>query len=128
MKLDDILRAFEQQESKLKQQQVYMQEYVEAVQLRIEECEQTVRKYSADLIMDTEEIKRYTRNYIGSYFEQVEGERDNLATLVVTMTEAMLLEQGISSQVMRAEQVKHKMTKDDELLEIIQRSTLDEQI
>ena len=49
-----------------------MQEYVDAVQQRIDECENMVRKYSADLVMDTEGIKEFTRTYVAGYFEEIE--------------------------------------------------------
>ena len=46
-----------------------MQEYVEAVQTRIDECENMVRKHIADLMMDNEDLKEYSRTYINSFFE-----------------------------------------------------------
>ena len=42
----------------------YLNEYVDAVQKRIEECEDKVRLYSSDLVMDQDGIKNFTRNYI----------------------------------------------------------------
>ena len=88
---------------------MYVQEYVDAVQSRIEECEEMVRRYSSELMMDTEGIKEYTRKYVSSYFEESEHERENLAKICVILTESIMLEQGISSQVMKAEQIKQKL-------------------
>lgn len=82
---------------------MYVQEYVDAVQARIEECESMVRRYSSELMMDTEGIKEYTRKYVSSYFEASEQERLNLAQICTILTESILLEQGISSSVMKAE-------------------------
>ena len=60
-------------------------------------------------MVDTEGIREFTRKYVGSFFEQAEVERNNLAKMCVFLAETMLLEQGISSQVMKAEQVKQKL-------------------
>ena len=80
-----------------------MQEYIEAVHARIEENENTVRKYSADIMMDTEGIKDFTRKYVGQFFEEQQLQCDKLAKVCVFLTESILLEQGISASVMKAE-------------------------
>ena len=97
---------------------MYVQEYIDAVQSRIEECENMVRRYSSELMLDTEGIKEYTRKYVGSYFEESEKERGNLAKICLFLTESIMLEQGISSQVMKAEQVKQKLNQGLKLNEI----------
>ena len=76
------------------------------MQSRIDDCEAMVRKYSADIVLDQDSMKEYTRKYIAEYFEDIEQKQINIAKLCVVLTESILLEQGISSQVMKAEQVK----------------------
>jgi len=46
-----------------------VQEYVDAVQMRIEMCEAKVTKYSTELMIDTDGVKEYTRKYVGEHFE-----------------------------------------------------------
>ena len=55
-----------------------------------------VRKYSADLVVDQESIKEYTRKYVGDFFIEQNIQRAKLAECVVALTECVLLEQGIS--------------------------------
>jgi hypothetical protein len=38
----------------------------------MDEFEKMFRKYSADAIYDTEELKNFTKKYVGSYFEEAE--------------------------------------------------------
>ena len=70
---------------------------MDAVQSRIDDCEAMVRKYSADIVLDQESMREYTRQYIAEYFEDIEQKQINIAKLCVVLTESILLEQGISS-------------------------------
>lgn len=79
---------------------------MEAVQIKIEECEQRVKKYSQELIVDAESMKTTIRNYVSTYFDEAESQRESMAKLIVFLTESALLEQGIASQVMKAEMIK----------------------
>lgn len=94
--------------------------------MRIDECEGQVRKYAAELCVDTEQIKEFTRKYVASYFEDLEQERGNMATLINFIAESILLEQGISSAIMKAEKVKQKLNQGEKLTEIFKKSQLDD--
>ena len=50
------------------------------------------RKFSSELMVDAESIKEHVRTYVGTYFEESETQRKNLASIVVCLTESMLLE------------------------------------
>jgi hypothetical protein len=122
LRLDQIQEELQKHDNKLRQQQVYVQEYVDAVQMRIDECESQVRKYAAELVVDTEQIKEFTRKYVASYFEDLEQERENMATLINFIAESILLEQGISSAIMKAEKVKQKLNQGEKLAEILKKT------
>ncbi len=81
-----------------------------------------MRKYAAELCVDTEQIKEFTRKYVASYFEDVEKERGSLATLINFIAESILLEQGISLAIMKAEKVKQKLNQGEKLTEIFKKS------
>ena len=66
------------------------------MQARIDECETMTRKFSSELMHDSEAIKGQVREYVGTYFDEGENKMKNLASIVVCLTESMLLEQGIS--------------------------------
>lgn len=51
-------------------------------------------------------MKKTIRNYVSTYFDEAESERESMAKLIVFLTESALLEQGIASQVMKAEMIK----------------------
>ena len=54
-------------------------------------------------------IKEQTRKYVGKYFDENEKQKEGLATLCVALAESMLLEQGISTSIVQAEQLKRKL-------------------
>ena len=56
-----------------KQQSGYQDQYMEAVQIKIEECEQRVKKYASELIVDAESMKTTIRNYVATYFDEAES-------------------------------------------------------
>ena len=44
----------------------------------MDEFEKMIKKYLADAIFDTEDLKNFTKKYVGGYFEEAEKERENL--------------------------------------------------
>ena len=69
-----------------------MQEYVEAIQERIDEQETSFKKHCSFLMTDAEDIKRSTRQYFQSYFEEQEEKVDKVAKICLFLTESVLLE------------------------------------
>ena len=57
--------------------------------------------------MDSESLKDYCKNYMQGFIDQVGDwsavELNNLTKQVTVITESLLIEQGIASQLLRAE-------------------------
>ena len=77
------------------------------VQDRINECEMQTKQFTSTLIMDSESLKEYCKNYMQGFIDQIaEWNRidlNNLTKQVTAITESLLIEQGIASQLLRAE-------------------------
>jgi len=96
------------------------------VQGRIDDCESLVKKYSAELVVDAEQVKDLVRDYVKAYFEAVEGQLDKIAKVCLFLTESVQLEQGISKQVMKAELAKQRLNSGEKLLDIFGKRVLEE--
>ena len=80
-----------------------MQKYCEEVQDRINEVDNKMRSYASELVLDSEDIKKVCREYIQGSKNNLEEEIDSLAQMCIILLENALLEQGVASQVMKAE-------------------------
>ena len=64
--------------------------------------------------MDSESLKEYCRQYMNdymlSYSDDVRTGQLNLAKQVTAITESMLIEQGIATQLLKAEQAKQNLS------------------
>ena len=71
------------------------------VQDRINECEMQTKQFTSTLIMDSESLKEYCKNYMQGFIDQIaEWNRidlNNLTKQVIAITESLLIEQGIAS-------------------------------
>lgn len=70
LRLDAIREELDAHEVKNKLMQKYVQDYVDAVQTRIDECEVSMKKYAAEMIMDSDQVQKVCRDYISQFFEQ----------------------------------------------------------
>ena len=69
-----------------------LDEHFMAVQDRIDECEKVFKNCATELVVDTETVKTIIKNYVTSYFEQAEIERENIAYAQAFLTESVFLE------------------------------------
>ena len=74
-------------------------------------------------LIDLAEAEGAGQKLIATFFEEYEKQSNCLARVCAVLTESILLEQGISSQVMKAEQVKHKLNQGHELNELFSKTS-----
>lgn len=69
LKVDQIRAELAQHEEKVQMQTKYVEKYIDAVQNQIEECKGFVRKYSIDMLVVTEDMQKFCRQY-KMYFDE----------------------------------------------------------
>ena len=70
---------------------------------------------------DAEDVKKSTRKYFSTYFDSLETKCDNVAKMCLFLTESVLIEQGIASEVMKAETIKLHLQGGQNLHDIIEK-------
>jgi hypothetical protein len=91
LKVDQIRAELVQHEEKVQMQTKFVEKYIDAVQNQIEECKGFVRKYSIDMLMVSEDMQKFCRQY-KSNLDDNNLKTENVAKMVLSLTECMLIE------------------------------------
>ncbi len=91
LKVDQIRAELVQHEEKVQMQTKFVEKYIDAVQNQIEECKGFVRKYSIDMLMVSEDMQKFCRQY-KSTLDDNNRKTENVAKMVLSLTECMLIE------------------------------------
>ena len=91
LKVDQIRAELVQHEEKVQMQTKFVEKYIDAVQNQIEECKGFVRKYSIDMLMVSEDMQKFCRQY-KSNLDDNNRKTENVAKMVLSLTECMLIE------------------------------------
>lgn len=91
LKVDQIRAELVQHEEKVQMQTKFVEKYIDAVQNQIEECKGFVRKYSIDMLVVSEDMQKFCRQY-KSNLDDNNMKTENVAKMVLSLTECMLIE------------------------------------
>ena len=74
IKIDVIREEIQNNERLIKREVEYVNKYCNEVQDKIDACEEQSKRYSASLVMDSESLKDYCREYMQNYLGIVNKE------------------------------------------------------
>lgn len=69
LKVDQIRAELEQHEQKVQMQTKFVEKYVDEIYNQIDDCKGFVKKYSIDMLVVTEDMQKFCRQY-KTYFDE----------------------------------------------------------